>query len=102
MKMNTVGVVGSGQMGCGIAQVCAQSGCEVVLSEIDRTLLQKGLTAIGASFDRSVKKELIGPQGRDAVLGRISGTVNMESHHQCDIVIEAVTEDLELKKRSST
>lgn len=99
MKIGTVGVVGSGQMGCGIAQVCAQSGYEVVLSEIDQALLQKGLAAIGASLDRSVKKEIIGPQDRNVILGRISGTVNMESHHRCDLVIEAVTEDLELKKR---
>ncbi len=99
MKITTVGVVGSGQMGCGIAQVCAQSGYDVVLSEINDDLLQKGLTAIGVSIDRSVKKGIIKPRDRDDVLNRISGRTNIESHHDCDLVIEAVTEDMDLKKR---
>lgn len=99
MKMTTAGIVGSGQMGCGIAQVCAQSGYNVILSEISQALLQKGLNAIAASLDKSVRKEIISPHDRDDILGRISGTIHIENHRTCDIVIEAVTEDLELKKR---
>jgi 3-hydroxybutyryl-CoA dehydrogenase len=99
MKIKTVGIIGSGQMGGGIAHVCAQSGYDVVLSDISDELLKKGLGAIAASLERSVKKGTIQPHERDVIFKRISGKTNIESHNSCDLVIEAVTEDMNLKKR---
>jgi 3-hydroxybutyryl-CoA dehydrogenase len=99
MKIQKVGIVGCGQMGGGIAQVCAQSGYTVLVSENNRELLQKGLANIAASLDRSVKKGNITPPEKDAILTRIKGTTNTGDFQDCDLVIEAVVEELETKKR---
>jgi 3-hydroxybutyryl-CoA dehydrogenase len=98
MKIRKVGVVGCGQMGGGIAQVCAQSGYDVLVSENNQELLQKGLSNIAASLDRSVKKQIITPVEKDSVLNRITGTTNTGDFKDCDLVIEAVLEELETKK----
>jgi len=99
MTIKKVGVVGCGQMGGGIAQVCAQSGYAVVVSEVNSELLKKGLAVIDGSLTRSVQKEKITPADREAALSRIKGTVTIEDFGDCDLVIEAATEDLDLKKR---
>ncbi len=99
MEIRKVGVVGCGQMGGGIAQVCAQSGYAVLVSEANDELLQKGLAAIKSSLDRGVQKEKITPQDRDAALSRIRGTINVREFGDCDLVIEAALENLELKKK---
>jgi 3-hydroxybutyryl-CoA dehydrogenase len=98
MKILKVGVIGCGQMGGGIAQVCAQSGYNVLVSENNQELLQKGLANITVSLDRSVKKQGITLQEKDAVLGRITGTTNNEDFYDRDLVIEAIVEKLDLKK----
>jgi 3-hydroxybutyryl-CoA dehydrogenase len=99
MEIRKLGVIGCGQMGSGIAQVCAQSGYTVLISENSRGLLRKGLATIEASLDRGVKKEKITPQERDATLARVVGTTKIGDFHDCDLVIEAVVEELDLKKR---
>ncbi len=99
MKISKVGVVGCGQMGGGIAQVCAQSGYTVVVSEISNELLKKGFAAIESSLDRSVQKERITRQDRDATLARIRGTTDTRDFGECDLVIEAAVENLNLKKK---
>jgi len=99
MEISKVGVVGCGQMGSGITQVCAQSGYTLVVSEISDELLKKGLAAIESSLDRSVQKERITQQDRDAVLARIRGTTDTGDFGECDLIIEAAVENLDLKKK---
>jgi 3-hydroxybutyryl-CoA dehydrogenase len=98
MEINKVGVVGCGMMGAGIAQVCAQSGYQVVVSEVDEELLSKGLASINRTLVRSVDKGKISQQDMDTMLGRIKGTTDISEFSDCDLVIEAVVENLEIKK----
>jgi 3-hydroxybutyryl-CoA dehydrogenase len=98
MEIKTVGVVGCGIMGSGITQVCAQAGYQVIVSEINDQVLNKGLESIDAVLSRSVDKGKISPQDKDAVLARIKGTTNMADFSACDLVIEAAPEEMELKK----
>jgi 3-hydroxybutyryl-CoA dehydrogenase len=99
MEISKVGVVGCGQMGSGIAQVCAQAGYPVIVSEINDELLKKGLAAIDASLTRSVQKEKITQPDREATLTRIKGTTDTGQFADCDLVIEAAVENLDLKKQ---
>jgi 3-hydroxybutyryl-CoA dehydrogenase len=98
VEIRKVGIVGCGQMGGGIAQVCAQSGYTVLVSENNRELLQKGLGNIAASLDRSIKKQNMTPREKDPIIARISGTTNIGDFQDCDLAIEAVVEELETKK----
>jgi 3-hydroxybutyryl-CoA dehydrogenase len=77
MKIKRVGVVGCGLMGSGIAQVCAQSGYQVVVSEVNYNLLSKGLVSISSFLTKSVEKGKISQQDKDSTLGRIKGTTNI-------------------------
>jgi 3-hydroxybutyryl-CoA dehydrogenase len=99
MEIKKVGVVGCGQMGSGIAQVCAQAGYIVIVSEINDELLQKGLAAIEAYLSRSVQKERITQQDKDNTLSLIKGTTDTGDFGDCDFVIEAAVENLDLKKK---
>ncbi|HTY82287.1 MAG TPA: 3-hydroxyacyl-CoA dehydrogenase NAD-binding domain-containing protein, partial [Dehalococcoidales bacterium] len=98
MEFKTVGVVGCGLMGAGITQLCAQTGYKVIVSEINDAALQKGLKSIDAQLTRSVDKGRIKPEDKTAIMGRIKGTTNMADFAPCDIVIEAATEDMNIKK----
>jgi 3-hydroxybutyryl-CoA dehydrogenase len=98
MEIKNVGVVGCGIMGSGIAQVCAQSGYNVIVSDTSNELLNKGLKSIDAILGRSVDKGRISAQDKAAILARIKGTTDMEDFSPCDLVIEAATEDLAIKK----
>jgi 3-hydroxybutyryl-CoA dehydrogenase len=98
MEIKKVGVVGCGLMGSGIAQVCAQSGYQVIVSEINEALLNKGLTSISSFLSKSVEKGKLSPQDKDATLGRLKGTTNTNDFSDCDLVIEAVIENMDLKK----
>ena len=99
MEIKKVGVVGCGLMGSGIAQVCAQSGYQVVVSEANDELLNKGLASINSFLTKSVEKEKISQQDKDTTLGCIKGTTNISDFSDCDLVIEAVTENMDLKKK---
>lgn len=99
MEIKKVGVVGCGQMGGGITQVCAQSGYQVIASEINEEFLNKGLASINASLTRGVEKGKITRPDKDAALTRIKGTTNLKDFNDCDLVIEAVVEDLDVKRK---
>jgi 3-hydroxybutyryl-CoA dehydrogenase len=96
-KIEKVGVLGAGLMGHGIAQVAAQSGYEVVLREVDEATLAKGIGKIEKQLARAVEKGKSSQEDADAVRGRITGTVHYRELADCDLVIEAITEDLALK-----
>ena len=92
MEIKKVGVIGCGVMGSGIVQVCAQSGYEVVATEINEDLLKRGLDLIDSFLSKSVAKEKITAQEKDATLARIKGTTNLNDLKDCDLVIEAAVE----------
>jgi len=98
MQIKKVGVVGCGFMGSGITQVCAQSGYQVVVSEVNDELLNKGLTIINYYLTRSVQKGKISEQDKDSAVARIKGTTNSKDFSDCDLVIEVVPENIDLKK----
>ncbi len=99
MEVKRVGVVGCGLMGAGIVQVCAQSGYQVVTSEINDELLNKGLASIKASLTKSVDKGKISQQDKDTTIARIKGTTDTRDFADCDLMIEAVVEKMDLKKQ---
>jgi 3-hydroxybutyryl-CoA dehydrogenase len=99
MEIKKVGVVGCGSMGAGIAQLCAQSGYQVVVSEINDELLKKGLAFIEKTLARSVEKGKLSQADKDAIIGRLKGTTSTKDFADCDLVIEAAIENLELKKK---
>ena len=99
MEGNKVGVVGCGFMGAGIAQVCAQSGYEVVVVEINQQILSMGIATIEYYLGRAIDKGRISQQDKDLTLARIKGSVTLEDLNDCDLVIEAIPEDMEHKKR---
>jgi len=98
MEIKKIGVVGCGIMGSGIAQVCAQSGYQVVVSEMDDELLKKGLRSIDSILTRNVNKGKLSPQDKESIVARIKGTTKMEDFSGCDLTIEAAPEVLEIKK----
>lgn len=93
-----VGVVGAGTMGSGIAQVIASSGREVVLIDVSDAALERGLKGIGSSLGRLVKKETISEEESNAILSRISKTTEFTDLKDVDLVVEAVFEDMGVKK----
>jgi 3-hydroxybutyryl-CoA dehydrogenase len=98
MKIQRVGIVGCGIMGSGIAQLCAQKGCDVFVTEKNSAVLEKGLAAIRAGLKKIVDSgRLVDPDVSD-IMGRIHGASEFNHLAGCDFVIEAVTEDLSLKK----
>ncbi|MGA3118455.1 MAG: 3-hydroxybutyryl-CoA dehydrogenase [Syntrophobacteraceae bacterium] len=99
MEIKKVGVAGCGLMGGGIVQTCAQSGYQVVTLEANDELLKKGLGALANNLSRAVDKGKLRQADMDAIFSRIHGTTSVEALADCDIVVEAIIEDLELKKR---
>ncbi|MEM7480069.1 MAG: 3-hydroxybutyryl-CoA dehydrogenase [Acidobacteriota bacterium] len=100
MKIKKVGVLGCGLMGAGIAEVAARSGYETVVRELSENVLDKGLGRIHKSLDRAVAKGKMEEGDRDATLGRLSGTVELADLADCDVVVEAIIENLEEKKKT--
>ncbi|MFC1995847.1 3-hydroxyacyl-CoA dehydrogenase family protein [Chloroflexota bacterium] len=98
MEVKKVGVVGCGAMGSGIAQVCAQSGYQVIASEINKGLLHKGLVSINNLLTKNVDKGKISQQKKDATLANIKGTTDLNDFNDRDLIIEAATENMSLKK----
>jgi 3-hydroxybutyryl-CoA dehydrogenase len=97
MEIKTVGVVGAGQMGSGIAQVAAASGFNVIMNDIADAFIQKGLAGITKNLDRMVEKGKLSPQIRDEIKARIRGAIQMEEMAGADLVVEAATENETLK-----
>ncbi len=98
MEIKKVGVVGCGLMGSGIVQASATAGFDVVVREVNEDFLGKGLGKIDKQFTRAVDKGKMTADEKAIVMGRIQGTTNLEELNGCDLVIEAVTENLELKQ----
>jgi len=98
MKIGRIGIVGCGVMGSGIAQLCAQRGHSVIVSEASEATLAKGMERIRSALSRLVEKGKLSQSDKSETLGRIVSTSRWEGFDACDLVIEAVTEDLELKK----
>ena len=98
MEITKAGVVGSGTMGSGIAQVFAQAGCGVVMTDMNDELVRKGISSIRSGLDRLVKKEVLKPADADSIIGRIKGTTRVEDLKDCQIVVEAVFEDISVKR----
>src|SRR3712207_6714183 len=97
MQISTLGVVGAGQMGNGIAQVFAASGFGVVLQDVSDEALSRGLKTIEKSLDRLLAKNKIAAADKQATLQRIRSTTNAQALADADLVVEAATENLELK-----
>src|SRR4051812_35749034 len=97
MAISKVGVVGCGLMGHGISQICAQQGWDVVVRELDQPQLDKGMAKIEKQLARAVEKGKMEQSDADAVRGRITTTLDYSDLADCDLVIEAITEDLDRK-----
>ena len=97
MSVRTVGVLGCGLMGSGIAQVSAVAGCDVIVRDLDAALLEKGRAAIGGSLAKLVEKGKLDAATGKAAVGKLRFTTALEELSGSDLVIEAVSEDLELK-----
>lgn len=99
MEIKKIGVVGFGIMGSGIAQTCAQFGYQVVAMDISEEIIRKGMDSISSWLKKDVDKEKITQDEMNKILGRIRGTININDFSECDLVIEAVIEDMEIKKK---
>ncbi|MBK6689950.1 MAG: 3-hydroxybutyryl-CoA dehydrogenase [Deltaproteobacteria bacterium] len=98
-EIKTVGVIGAGQMGAGIAQVAAQAGLRVILNDVDERAVERGVTKIQAGLEKLVQKGALTAATQAEILGRITGSGKMASLSEADFVIEAVSENEGLKKK---
>jgi 3-hydroxybutyryl-CoA dehydrogenase len=99
MKIRKVGVIGAGQMGTGIAQVCAQAGYEVGLNDVSKDRIEAGLATINGNLARRVKSAKISEAERDAALSRITAVASYEGFGDYDLVIESAVEDEQIKRK---
>ncbi len=99
MDIKTVGVVGCGLMGSGIAETCARKGYRTSVREVKDDLLAKGMKAIQASMARAVEKGKATQEEVDAALARLTGTTDLAAMSECDLVIEAIVENMAEKKK---
>jgi 3-hydroxybutyryl-CoA dehydrogenase len=97
MTINTVGIIGAGTMGNGIAQACAVAGIDAVMVDISDAAVQKGLATVAGSLDRLIKKEKITAADKDAALARIKTSTNYDDLKAAQLIIEAATENHALK-----
>lgn len=98
MAIKKIGVIGAGLMGSGIVQVSAAAGYETMVREISQEFLDKGLAKIEGFLAKSVEKEKITTEQKQSTLKNLTGTTKLEDLKDCDLIIEAVTEDIDLKK----
>ena len=99
MKVKSVGVIGAGQMGAGIAQVCAAIDRKVILCDIKQEFVDNGLKTINNNLERSVTKERIVQEDMDETLANIQTTLKLGDLSECDIIIEAIVENVDIKKK---
>jgi 3-hydroxybutyryl-CoA dehydrogenase len=97
MSITTVGIIGAGTMGNGIAQACATSGINVVMVDISDAAVAKGISTVSGSLDRLLKKDKITAADKDAALARIKGSTSYDDLKSAQLVIEAATENYDLK-----
>ncbi len=93
-----VGVLGCGLMGSGIAQVCAQAGYRTVVREVDQAAVDAGLDRIARFLDTGVARNKLTADARDATMGRLSGTTSVDALAECDLIIEAIIENVDAKR----
>jgi len=93
-----IGVIGAGQMGSGIAQICAAAGCSVILLDVSEDRLKAAIAGLGKALDRQISKGRMTEEEKAALLGRITTTVDYASFGETEVVIEAATENEELKR----
>ena len=93
-----VGVLGCGLMGSGIAQVCAQAGYRTVVREVDQAAVDAGLGRIARFLDNGVTRNKLTAEDRDATMGRLSGTTSVDALAECDLIIEAIVENVDAKR----
>lgn len=98
MAIKKVGVLGCGLMGSGIAQIAAQAGYETIVREVEQKYLDKGFAGIQKSLGKFVEKGTMSAEDRDACVGRLKGTTSLADLADCDIVIEAIIENAQLKR----
>jgi len=98
VEMKKIGVLGAGTMGAGIVQVAAQSGLEVVLRDIQQDFVDRGVKSIDKNLSKLVDKGKMEAADKEAVMGRVTGSVNMEALAECDLIIEAAIEVMDIKK----
>ncbi len=101
-EIQKVGVIGAGQMGSGIAQVCALAGLDVLMNDVAQDRLHAGLATVDGAMARDVAKGLLSDADRKAAMGRISTTTNFEDLVDCDLVMEAASENEEVKRKIFT
>lgn len=94
-----IGIIGAGTMGNGIAQTAAASGFDVIMCDIQQDFVDKGFQNISKSLDRFVKKETMTEDQKAEILGRIKTTTNIEDLEDCTLIVEAATENFEIKKQ---
>ena len=95
--LQTIGVIGAGTMGSGIAQACAVVGLSVTMIDVDEAAVARGRNAVSSSLDRLVKKEKLSAADKEAALKCIDGTTDYGALRKCDFVIEAATENEAVK-----
>ena len=99
MRVSTIGIIGAGTMGSGIAQVCAGAGLDVILTDVNETIVKKGAAAVARNLDRLVASRRLSIPDKEAALARIKGSTSYDALAPADIVIETATENLEVKQR---
>jgi len=97
MEIKTLGVIGAGQMGSGIAQVAATFGLTVIMNDIDKGFVDKGFATIEKNLSRMVKKEKLSSEEKSTIISRIKGSTDISDMGEVDFVVEAATENEELK-----
>ncbi len=97
MALQNIGIIGAGQMGNGIAQVAASKGLNVIMMDVSATAVEKGMKAIQGSCDRLIKKQVLTEEQKNQLLSLIKTTSSLQDLKDCDIVIEAATENIDLK-----
>ena len=99
MNINKIGILGAGTMGAGIAQICAQAGFQVVLIDIEPAMVDKGMKVINKTWGKAVEKGKLTEEAVKKMLGLITTNTDMKNFADCDIVIEAIVENIDVKKK---
>jgi 3-hydroxybutyryl-CoA dehydrogenase len=102
MQIRKVGVLGCGLMGSGIAEIAARAGYDTVVREVSEEVVEKGIQKIHGSLGKAVEKGKMSAEDRDAAVGRLSGAVGLDALADCDIVIEAIIENIDEKRKTFT
>ena len=100
MSIKSVGVLGCGLMGSGIAQVCAAAGYKTIVREVEQGFLDKGMGRINKFLNDGVEKGKVTAEARDTTLGNLSGTTKFDDLKECDLIIEAIIENVEEKAKT--